>query len=175
MNNKATKVLVWIHWLTLILIIMAFSSMEFRSIFGKHTLFHDVMKTSHFYIGITVLTLVIIRLLVKSFATKLPAIEPSIKSKIQKMVSKFVHVFLYLWLITMPLLGWLMLSAFGSTSIPFGLPPLISATTPATAYLIEDIHIYLAWTGLAVIILHASGALFNHYCLKNNVLKRMSL
>lgn len=175
MNSKATKVLVWIHWLTLILIIMAFASMEFRSIFGKDTLFHDIMKTSHFYIGITVLTLVIIRLLVKSFAAKLPVVEPSIKSKVQRVISKSVHVFLYLWLVTMPLLGWLMLSAFGSTSIPFGLPQLISTTTPATAYLIEDIHIYLAWIGLAVIILHACGALLNHYCLRNNVLKRMSL
>ena len=173
--NKATKILVWIHWLTLVLIIMAFSSMEFRGMFGKHTLFHDVMKLSHFYIGITVLALVIIRLLVKSFASKLPAIEPSIENKIQKIASKAVHVFLYFWLLAMPILGWLMLSAFGSTNIPFGLPPLISATTPATANLIESIHVYLAWTGLTVIVLHACAALFNHYYLKNNVLKRMSL
>lgn len=49
MQTKINKLMVSTHWATVILIILAFISIEFRSTLGKETLFHDVMKTSHLY------------------------------------------------------------------------------------------------------------------------------
>ena len=45
MQTKINKLIVFIHWTMVILITLAFISIEFRSAFGKETLFHDVMKT----------------------------------------------------------------------------------------------------------------------------------
>ncbi|MFV9925196.1 MAG: cytochrome B [Francisella endosymbiont of Hyalomma scupense] len=45
MQTKINKLMVFIHWTMVILITLAFISIEFRSAFGKETLFHDVMKT----------------------------------------------------------------------------------------------------------------------------------
>ncbi|ASG67121.1 cytochrome B [Francisella halioticida] len=47
MQIKINQLMVYIHGLTVILIFLAFVSIEFRSIFGKHTSFHDFMKTDH--------------------------------------------------------------------------------------------------------------------------------
>ncbi len=174
MRNKATQLIVYIHWLTVILITLSFLTIEFRNVLGKHTVFHDFMKNAHFYVGFTILALVLVRIVIRHFA-KFPATEPTIKSTAQRILSKAVHIFLYVWLLAMPLLGWAKMSASGATNFPFGLPALISPTSKNTAHLIENIHVYLAWVGLAVILLHAVAAIFNHYYLKNNVLRKMSL
>ena len=43
------KIIIIIHWLTVILIVIAFLNIEYRSTFGKHTVFYDIMKSSHLY------------------------------------------------------------------------------------------------------------------------------
>ena len=53
------KIMIIIHWLTVILIAMAFLTIEYRSTFGKHTVFHDIMKSSHLYIGFLILFITI--------------------------------------------------------------------------------------------------------------------
>lgn len=45
MQTKINKLMVFIHWTIVIFITLAFISIEFRSAFGKETLFHYVMKT----------------------------------------------------------------------------------------------------------------------------------
>ena len=91
------KTMIIIHWLTVILIAMAFLSIEYRSAFGKYSLFHDVMKTSHLYIGFLVLFLTIFRLIARQFVGGMSL--DIHKSKLRVAISHFFHLFLYIWLI----------------------------------------------------------------------------
>ncbi|XSZ47201.1 cytochrome b [Francisella noatunensis] len=113
--------MVYLHWMMVILIFLAFLSIEFRSIFGKHSVFHDVMKTSHLYIGFLVLFITILRLAIRKFVS-FPFIGQRLEyNRFRTVVASLVHTFLYFWLITMPILGWCLISAKGTYVIPFGL------------------------------------------------------
>ncbi|APC90799.1 MULTISPECIES: cytochrome b [Francisella] len=166
MQTKINKLMVFIHWATVILIILAFTSIEFRSIFGKNTLFHDVMKTSHLYIGFLVLFLTILRLVIRKFVV-FPIIgQRLLYTKFRAIVAKLVHGFLYIWLITMPLLGWCIISAKGTYTIPFGLPSITPVLSKADVVKIKDIHEIFAYIGLAVIFVHATVAITEYYILR---------
>ena len=76
----------------------------------------------------------------------------------------------------MPLLGWLILSAEGKVIPFFGLElPALIAPNEGSAELFEEIHELVATFGYALIGLHAVAAIFHHYIVKDNTLKRMSL
>lgn len=166
MQQRINKLMVYIHWVTVILIVLAFITIEFRSTFGKHSLYHDVMKTSHLYIGFLVLFLTIFRLVLRRFVT-FPIISKRLSySGFRAFIAKSVHIFLYVWLIIMPILGWLIISARGGYSIPFGLPAILDVMPRANVIAIKDIHEYFAYVGLAVIFIHALVALVEYYLIK---------
>ncbi|APC96865.1 cytochrome b [Francisella frigiditurris] len=171
-RNKFAIIIVYIHWLVVLLILFSFFSIETRSFFGKACLYHDLMKNSHFYAGVCILFLTILRLGIKPFASFL-----SVSVKIDKFhiyIEKIAHWCLYVWLIVMPVLGWLILSAKGS-GIPFGLPHLMAPTSKGVIIILEQIHEILAYIGLFIIFIHASGALYSHYILDRKSFKKMSL
>ncbi|AEB27931.1 cytochrome b [Francisella hispaniensis] len=166
MQTKINKLMISIHWATVILIILAFITIEFRSAFGKETLFHDVMKTSHLYIGFLVLFLTILRLVVRKFV-EFPIIGQRLSyNKFRTIVAKIVHSFLYIWLITMPLLGWCIISAKGTYTIPFGLPSITPVLAKVYVVKLKDIHEIFAYIGVAVIFVHATVAISEYYILR---------
>ena len=162
MKDSMKKTMITIHWLTVVLITIAFLSIEYRSAFGKHTLFHDVMKSSHLYIGFLILFLTMFRLVARQFVGGM-SLNNTNKSKLRKAISKFFHLFLYVWLIAMPILGWLIISAKGGYSIPFGLPAILSVMPHANVVAIKDLHNSFAYIGLWIIFIHASVALVEYY------------
>lgn len=162
MQNKVNKLTVYIHWATLILIILAFISIEFRSTFGKHTLYHDVMKTSHLYIGFMVLFLTILRLILRKFVVFPMIGKRFFYNNFRTLVSHVVHVFLYIWLITMPLLGWAIISAKGTYIIPFGLPAILDVMLRPDVIEILNLHRIFAYVGVAVISGHALVAIVEY-------------
>ncbi|MED7819986.1 MULTISPECIES: cytochrome b [unclassified Francisella] len=173
MQAKINRLMIYIHWFTVILIFLAFISIEFRSVFGKHTLFHDFMKTSHLYIGFLVLFLTILRLIVRNFVS-FPIIGQRLYYNLfRSMISKTVHVFLYLWLIMMPIVGWCLISAKGTYMIPFGLPSITDVLPRANVIEIKELHEYFAYIGLAIIFIHASVAIIESLMISRaNVIKR---
>ncbi|WP_234393459.1 cytochrome b [Francisella adeliensis] len=165
------RLMILIHWLTAILIVCAFISIEFRSSFGKHNLFHDVMKSSHLYIGFIVLFLTIVRLFLRQIYGGMSYSRHK-KSKIKKLISQLIHLFLYAWLIFMPILGWCIISAKGTYIIPFGLPSILDIMPHANVVAIKDVHNTLAYFGLWVIAIHAFAALFDYYVLRRDIIEK---
>lgn len=165
------RLMILIHWLTAILIVCAFVSIEFKSSFGKHNLFHDIMKSSHLYIGFIVLFLTIARLLLRQFYGGMSCSWYK-KSKPRKFIAQSFHMFLYAWLIFMPILGWCIISAKGTYTIPFGLPSILDIMPHANVAAIKEVHNTLAYFGLWVIVIHAFAALFNYYVLKGDFVKK---
>ncbi len=161
-----------LHWFMLILIAAVYALMELRGIFPKGSDGRDLMKTWHYMLGLSVLILALLRLVV-GLTSRAPRILPE-PAAMQRAVAKLMHLALYALMIGMPLLGWLILSAEGDPIPFFGLhlPPMIGPDE-ALKETIEEIHETFGTVGYFLIGLHAAAALFHHYFVRDNTLKRM--
>ena len=133
----------------------------------------ELMKT-HQALGLAILVVAILRLTVRARdgAPPLPADLPGLA----RLAAIGSHYALYLLMITMPLLGWGMLSAAGS---PVRIGPI---TLPFILPVNESLHTHLwkahVWLGLAffaLVLLHLSAALFHGLIRRDNVLTSMTV
>ncbi|MDF3126445.1 cytochrome b [Rheinheimera sp. 1928-s] len=161
-----------LHWLTVLLLIAVYASIEFRGVFEKGTMERDLIKEVHFVLGLSLWCITWLRLLVKRFSF-IPLIKPAPKTIVIK-IAALMHAVLYVFLLLMPILGYLLLSAADHV-IPFWgfqLPALITPD-PDLAASIKEVHEMVGKAGYAFIALHVLGALAHHYIVKDNTLKRM--
>lgn len=161
------------HWLTLILLIAVYALIELREIYPKGSDPREAMKTWHSMLGLTVFGLVFLRLALQA-AFRAPPIEPMLP-KWQRFLSMAMHLALYVFLLVMPVLGWLLLSAKGKPVPFFGLElPALIEPDKALAERIEELHETIGTLGYYLIGLHALAALVHHYFVRDNTLRRMT-
>jgi cytochrome b561 len=161
-----------LHWLMLLLIALVYAAMEFRGIFPKGSEGRSAIKTWHYMLGLSVFALVWVRLLLNLVATA-PGITPE-PPRWQTLASKWVHAALYLLMIGMPLAGWLLLSAEGEPILLFGVQlPALLAKNKNLAEIIKEVHEAGAVVGYVLIGVHAAAALFHHYVVRDDTLRRM--
>ena len=161
-----------LHWFMLLLLVAVYACIELRGFFPKGSEPREALKTWHYMLGLSVFVLVWLRLL-SNMTGHFPRIEPE-PPRWQKLSARLMHVALYALMIFMPLAGWLMLSAEGKPIPFFGLhlPALISESKNV-AKLIKEIHVTAGTVGYFLIGLHALAALFHHYVMRDNTLRRM--
>lgn len=171
-NDRYGSLSIGLHWLMLALIAAVYALMELREIFPRGSDGRDLMKSFHYMLGLSVLILAVLRL-VLNLTSASPRILPE-PPGMQKAIAKLMHLALYALMIGMPLLGWLILSADGDPIPFFGLhfPPLIGPNE-GLKETIEEIHETFGTVGYFLIGLHAAAALFHHYFVRDNTLKRM--
>lgn len=171
--QKYSQTMIAFHWVMFLLIVGVFSAMELRDLYPRGSAERDIIKSWHYTLGLTVFFLVFVRLAVRLISPK-PAIVPPLPGW-QRFASQTFHVLLYVFMIAMPIGGWLVLSGEGKP-IPFWfgthLPPLIGPDKEL-AEVIEDIHKAVANVGYGLIGLHAAAALAHHYIRRDNTLDRM--
>ncbi|MGH8122993.1 MAG: cytochrome b [Rudaea sp.] len=161
-----------VHWLTLLLLIAVYALIELRGIYPKGTAAYDAMKTWHFMLGLTVLIVVAVRLVLRLMFREPPITPPP--PAWQMLLAKVMYLTLYLFLIVMPVLGWLTLSAQGKVIPFFGLQlPALLGPDKALGHSLEDIHETIGTIGYYLVGVHAAAALFHHYILRDNTLRRM--
>ena len=161
-----------VHWLTLLLLIAVYALIELRDIYPKGSAGHELMKTWHFMLGMAVLAVLLVRLPLR-LALHAPPITPALPAW-QDRLAHAMHWALYGFLLVMPLLGWLTLSAKGQPIPFFGLElPALIGPDKATAKNLEDIHELIGNVGYALIGLHAAAALWHHYVTRDDTLERM--
>lgn len=160
------------HWVMVALLAAVYACMELRDFVPKGSAERDMLKSWHFMLGLSVLILAAARLVV-NLLDRAPGITP-VPSKWQEFSARAMHYALYAMMIGLPLLGWLLLSASGETIPFFGmtLPALIGENND-TAELIKEIHETGATVGYFLIGGHAAAALFHHYVMKDDTLRRM--
>ena len=172
-SKKFNPIIIALHWFMLLLMVAVYALMEFRGIFPRGSEPRELMKAVHFMLGMSVFFLVLLRLIVR-FSTKAPDIIPEPKL-IEKLLAKLMHIALYVFMIGMPLLGWLILSANGKTVPFFGLQlPMLIAENKDLGKLLDEIHEIGGSVGYVLLGGHALAALFHHYVKKDNTLLRMS-
>jgi len=163
---------IFFHWLMVVLIVAVYAAMDLKSLTPKGSAGRANMATWHYLLGLSVFLIVWLRL-AASWIGVTPAIDPPPPAW-QDRLAGLVHVLLYAFMIVMPLLGWLTVSAKGESVglLGFTLPPL-TAKNDAFAKTVKDVHESLATVGYFIIGLHALAALFHHYVVRDNTLLRM--
>ena len=126
----------------------------------------------HKSIGLTVLALFLLRLAWRLFDRR-PLDEPMPRE--QRIAAHAVHGVLYLFMLALPLSGWLYNSARGyplQWFKQFNLPALVGKNEPL-AELVIEVHEWLFWVLLVVLAAHVGGALMHHFLERDNTLLRM--
>lgn len=170
--DRYAELRVGLHWLMLLLLAAVFATMELRGYFPKGSATREAVKTWHYLLGLSAWLLAAARLLLALLATAAPITPPP--PRWQRIAAHAMHGALYAFMLGMPLLGWATLSAQGSPILLFGihLPSLIGADS-ALVETLEELHETGAGIGYVLIGLHAAAALYHHYVLRDNTLRRM--
>jgi len=163
-----------LHWLTLLLVIAAFASIELRELFEKGTDMRNGAKWIHFQFGALVFITTLARIW---FKYQNPGPEMIAVAKWQANIAKLTMVGLYICLLIMPILGMIIVayeqkdvSILGFNMLNLGL-----AKDKVFAHQIEEIHETLGNLFLFLIVLHTAAAIWHHKILQDNTMMKMSL
>ena len=161
-----------LHWLMLLLLIAVYSAIEFREFFPKGSGPREALKMWHFMLGLSVLGLVWIRIAAR-LIWRGPQPSPA-EPAWRHAVAKATHLTLYVFMIGMPIAGWLILSAEGETIPFFGLDlPNLIGRNEQVAEQVEELHELGGTIGYWLIGIHAGASLFHHYILRDHLFARM--
>ncbi len=161
-----------LHWLMLMLIVAAYSTIELRELFSKGSDPRDALKSFHFMLGMSVFFLVWLRLTFRFMGTT-PVITPE-PSKRQQKAAEFMHIALYALMIITPFLGWMLLSSVGKPVPFYGLEiPTLIGESQTLKPIFKELHEIMGTAGYFLIGLHAAAGLFHHYVQRDNTMLRM--
>ncbi|MES2360800.1 MAG: cytochrome b [Pseudomonadota bacterium] len=161
-----------LHWFMLLLLVAVYATMEFSSSFPRGSDTRAELRTWHYMLGLSVFILAWVRLAV-NLGSPTPPIEPAPPAW-QEGLGKLVKIAFYVLMIGLPVAGWLTLSAKGQPIPFFGLHlPALMAENKNAAGWIKDVHETAATAGYFLLGLHAAAALFHHYVVRDNTLRRM--
>lgn len=169
---RYSRLSIALHWLMLLLIAATYACIELREFFPRGSALREGLKTWHFMLGLSILFLVGVRIAARLLAPT-PAIVPA-PAPWQAWAAKGMHLALYALMAGMPIVGWLILSAEGKPVPFFGLElPALAGKSHGLAESLEDLHESVGKIGYFLIGAHALAALFHHYIVRDDTLRRM--
>lgn len=136
----------------------------------------------HKSIGLTILALSLLRVAWR-LVNPVPPLPDTISKPI-KILARATHIILYGLIVAIPLAGWAMVSA-SPLGIPtkwfelFEWPHIVPLARlpfdqkPEAEEVFHAIHSWLAYGAAVLLLVHAGAALFHHYVLKDDTLRRM--
>ena len=156
----------WIHWLSVVLVVIAYVTAESAEDLG------DGGGQWHVLAGLLLLLMFVPRLIARLTANRAPVST----SAFQAWSARLVHLALLLFVVVQPLLGVLMMWAEGeAVPVPFTpwqIEPLV-VLGEAWAETLEKLHETVGNAFYAVIALHALAALWHQFVRRDGVLRRM--
>lgn len=160
-----------LHWLMAVLII----SMLFIGVAMVTSVsLRPALINLHRPLGIAILLLAIVRLVhrLRHRPPPLPADLP----RWQALAAHASHVVLYALMLSMPLIGWAMLSAGGyPVTMLAGLQlPAILPHNPVLYAWLRDAHGWLAYLLFATVLAHLAAALFHAWVRRDGVFQAMA-
>lgn len=160
------------HWLIAVIVILMLSGGFFLEDIPKQ--YAGVAFMMHKSIGLSILALMILRLLWILHAGRPPL--PGTVRPWERILSRIVQYGFYLFLILMPVSGWVMSVAAGRVPTFFGLFNVpMPWITPNEHFsnVMFSVHQVIAWTLIVLVVLHVSGALKHHFIDRDDVLRKM--
>jgi cytochrome b561 len=124
----------------------------------------------HKWVGVTVFLVTLLRLRLHP-APPYPAARPAW----QKVGARLSHGTLYGLLLVMPISGWVMSSALGISTVYLGLLPLPDPVAPdrELGQSLILVHNVLGLALAALIALHIAAAIYHHFVLRDEIMRRM--
>ncbi|KTD20282.1 cybB cytochrome b-561 transmembrane protein [Legionella lansingensis] len=167
-----SKGIKFIHWLVAVLVIVMLSFGFFLDDVPKQ--YQGTAYMMHKSTGLTILCLMVLRLIWVAYKGKPPL--PEAVPRWEKFLTHFVQYSFYVFLILMPLTGWIMSVAadrvpsyFGLFNVPFpGVTP-----NEELSDIMNQAHKTIAWVLIILLSLHVAGALKHHFINKDDILLRM--
>jgi cytochrome b561 len=161
-----------LHWLMALMIVsMLFIGVGMVTSVSER---HDWLLAIHKPLGVAIFVLAVVRLVVRlrNPPPPLPADLPAI----QKLAAYASHYLLYALMLTIPLVGWAMLSAGGypvMLSHSLRLPPIFPVNPTAFAIL-RHAHAWLAALLFLTFLAHLGAALYHGLVRRDGVLSSMT-
>jgi cytochrome b561 len=131
-------------------------------------------RSIHADIGYVVLLLMVVRLVWRGL-NPVPA-QPSDAPRWQRIAARISHGALYAVTILVAMLGWAHSGAHKPDYADwFGLfrVPQFTSTDKAGANFYENLHIYMAYLLIALVVIHIAAALYHLLARRDNVASRM--
>ncbi len=162
----------WLHWSIALLILLMVAIGLLMTSLGdgvpKNTLYE-----LHKSIGLTLLTLALIRIVVR-LRRGVPPFEPGLPAW-QRLAARASHAALYMLIVLVPLAGWI---ATSSCCAPVNLFWTLPLTLPAPkgeafADAAFQVHFGLVFVLVLVAIIHVAAALQHHFGRRDRTLRRM--
>jgi cytochrome b561 len=127
----------------------------------------------HKWAGVTAFLLALIRITWR--ATHRPPPLPDGTSRFVRAASESVHGLLYVLMLAIPLSGWFMSSAKGFQTVWFGVLPIpdLIGKDPVLGNALMQVHAYLNWTLIVLVLGHVAAALKHQLIDKDDLISRM--
>lgn len=175
-SKRYTKVAIVLHWVIALLIIGQLIGGKVMMAMDPAPLKYEIFQL-HKSFGLTILILSVLRL-VWRLTHKPPSLPDGMKPY-ERLGAKLSHIGFYVLMIGIPLAGWVMVSA-STRQISTKLFKVITwpdfpGVTRSEGFenLMKDVHEYMAYAAIALILLHVGAAIKHHYINKDDVLHRM--
>lgn len=125
----------------------------------------------HESLGFLVLWVMLLRVGARLYTPAPPVEGPAM----ERMAAHTVHGLIYLFLIIMPVSGFLATNAHGFPLTWFGLVPIWSPLdkSPQIAPVLSEIHEWSAWIVLCLLALHLMAVIFHHLFRRDATLYRI--
>lgn len=166
--NRLARVL---HWsMALLIVAMLFIGVTMVTSLALRPVLIDL----HRPLGIAILLLALVRL--GNRLRHRPPPLPNDLPAIQKLAALASHWLLYALMLSMPLIGWAMVSAGGYPVVMFGgvhLPAIVPHS-PGLFAVLRRAHGVLAYALFATVLMHLSAALYHAWVRRDGVLSSMA-
>lgn len=169
---RRPRALVFLHWVTLLLIALTVGLAFVREGIEERTL-RTLLINLHRSLGLAVGVLALARIVVR--LAHHPLAPHDGMSLPARIAAEAAHLGLYVLLLALPAIGWALSSAHGAPVSFFGLftlPSLVGRSEDLGDDLAEY-HEDAAWLLLGLIAVHALAALWHHYVRRDEVLRAM--
>lgn len=161
-----------IHWITAPLILFLFGLGVYMVDLTYYDNWYHTAPELHISLGLLLFLFMIVRLV---WRISNPSPVELSENALQRIAAKLVKSALYLFIFTVIISGYLITTAEGQPASMFGLLkfPVLVELTPAKVDLAGEIHEFLAWGIIALVVAHILGALFHHFILRDRTLVRI--
>jgi cytochrome b561 len=161
------------HWITVVLVILAWFLGQFDDIFPKGAA-RAASLFVHISAGLAVIGILVLRLFWR-LTDPPPPIEHTVLGVWLDRAGRFTHYVLYALLVAAPISGIVLQFARGDSLPLFGLTEIASpwAADRGFARSVKEIHEVTANALVIIAAFHAAAALVHHWVLRDRTLVRM--
>jgi cytochrome b561 len=172
-DDRFDQVSIALHWLTVLLIIVQFTSIATREAVEHHSNFAVALLSLHRSTGVLTWFVTVMRLVWRRYFAHVPSFPPSMP-EFQQIAAKASEYGLYILLLAMPMTGLLRVLLRGQPVDLFvwHVPALLKPN-PSLRDLFAEAHELGATALMFLIALHAGAALFHRMVLRDGVMQRM--